>query len=142
LGKIYKLRKNGPEVILQPRIDITKCLNQIKAITDSDITDKDKSYVKVIKRHFSSQDISDHKFRPDKTLIFNDQLPNINISRKPKMTTEGMIILPFSFADVTKQLGGITFKEIEAFKKDDGLAEFARKELKYLSSTVNIAKGD
>ena len=117
-------------------------MNQIKSITDSDITDKDKSYVKVIKRHFSSQDISDHKFRPDKTLIFNDQLPNINISRKPKTTTEGMIILPFSFADVTKQLGGITFKEVEAFKKDDGLAEFARKELKYLSSTVNIAKGD
>lgn len=83
--------------------------------------------MRVVKKHFGNKDITDHKYRPDKCLITNDQLPNIQISRKPTFTTEGMIVLPFSFADVTKQLGTVTLKEFESFKKDDALADFARK---------------
>jgi hypothetical protein len=77
-------------------------MNQIKAITDSDIADKSKAYVRAVKKHFSTRDINDHKFRPDKGFILNEQLPNIDINIKTKLTHEGMIILPFSFSDVTK----------------------------------------
>lgn len=66
-----KLRKNGPEVLLQPRIDLNKFMNQIKAITDSDIADKSKAYVRAVKKHFSTRDVNDHKFRPDKGFILN-----------------------------------------------------------------------
>lgn len=97
LGKIYKLRKNGFEIILQPRIDRTKLLNEIRYVTDSEVADKEKAYVRIIKKHFSTKDIVVHKSRPDKAFITNDQLPNIQIARRPKLSHEGMIILPFGF---------------------------------------------
>lgn len=111
LGKVFKIRKNGFEIILQPRIDRTKMLSEIRYVTDSETTtDKEKAYVRIIKKHFSTRDIVLHKSRPDKTFITNDQLPNIQIARKPKLTHEGMIILPFTFEEVTKNMGSITMK--------------------------------